>query len=192
MDHALPARSKDGKDTPITRGFLENAGIHTMTVTLRSLVLHAWMSNPGTHPVTPTMCRDAGLVENKYLLADETVEFLTYRGALWLRIQLQAPHIPLRMRNRKLLIVPKGNLPVRTREQLHRLHLSQSQFEDQTLNLETDEHGRKRQLDRLIQIIGQTLMPTERLRRSGQQTILRLSNSVRSFTSAGGTPPLHR
>ena len=107
----------------------------------------------------------AGLAEMEYLLADAIAEFQWSPDDLQSQTQLQELHIPQRKKNRLLQIVQSGNPPELIRRQCRRVLQCQSLHEAPIQFLVTDVLGKRRQLDRHTQIIGLTLMRTERLRR---------------------------
>ena len=111
--------------------------------------------------------RAVALVVNRYLTEQETVEFHMYLADPQGLILSLAPLFLKRNKSRRLSTrplkesFPKGDLG-ESLKQSRRLLLFQNLFAVQTQLTENEEHGKRKQLDRLIQTTGQISMSTER------------------------------
>ena len=161
------ARSLDGKAIPNTLVFQALAGIQMTTTTPLLNVQGAYNADAEIMGLMPMFHLAFALVVNRYLIEHETVEFHMYLADLQGLILSLAPLFLKRSKSRKLSTrplkesFPRGDLG-ESRKQFRRLLLFQNPFAVQTQSTESEEHGERKQLDRLIQTTGQTSMSTER------------------------------
>ena len=167
MALALYARSLDGKATLNTVVLQVTAGIQMTTTTPLLIVQGAYNADAEIMGLMPMFHRAVALVVNRYLTEQETVEFHMYLADPQGLILSLAPLFLKRNKSRRLSTrplkesFPKGDLG-ESLKQSRRLLLFQNPFAVQTQLTENEEHGKRKQLDQLIQTTGQISMSTER------------------------------